>query len=49
MSKDVSKYAPEGTKFCEGKCLRGVLMTETGPVVVCDGCNRIVIDNRKKD
>jgi hypothetical protein len=45
---DISKYAPLGTKFCEGECLRKPIMTETGPVLVCDGCKRVVIDNREK-
>lgn len=46
--KDTSKYAPVGTTFCEGNCLRNVIMTDKGPIVVCDGCKRIVIDNRQK-
>jgi len=47
--EELDKYAPFGTKFCEGLCERKVIMTEDGPVIVCDGCDRIVIDNRKKD
>lgn len=39
-------YSQFGTKFCEGKCDRKVIMTKNGPVVICDGCMRIVIDNR---
>lgn len=45
---DLSKYAPVGTKDCEIKCDRNVLMTPEGPVVVCDACNRIVRNNRRK-
>jgi hypothetical protein len=53
--KDLSKrkprkieddFAPVGTKDCEMKCERNVIMTKQGPVIVCYGCNRIVIDNR---
>ena len=40
------KFAPVGTKPCEGKCDREVLLTPTGPIIVCYGCNRIVIDKR---
>jgi len=46
MNKELRKYAPVGTTFCEGECLRKVVMTKEGPVVVCDGCKRVVIDNR---
>lgn len=42
-------FAPEGLKECEMKCDRRVVMTETGPVVVCSGCMRIVMDNRKSE
>ncbi len=53
--KDLSKrkprkieddFAPVGTKDCEMKCERNVIMTKQGHVIVCYGCNRIVIDNR---
>lgn len=43
----LSKYTPVGVNFCQGKCDRKVIVTSTGPVITCDGCNRIVIDNRK--
>lgn len=46
--EDLNKYAPIGTKFCEGNCDRKVVITTDGPVIVCEGCERIVIDNRKK-
>ncbi len=39
-------FAPIGTKDCEMKCERGVIMTKEGPVIVCHGCKRIVMDNR---
>ncbi len=39
-------FAPVGTKECEMKCDRDVLMTKTGPVIICKGCMRIVMDNR---
>jgi len=42
------KYAPAGTKRCESKCDKEPIMTPKGPIIVCHGCKRIVIDNRKK-
>ena len=39
-------FAPVGTKECQMKCDRIVLKTKTGPVLVCNGCNRIVMDMR---
>lgn len=45
--EDIDKYAPEGTTFCEGMCDRKVIMCDNGPVIVCDGCGRVVMDNRK--
>lgn len=47
--EDISKYAPLGTAFCEGECLRKVIITDKGPVIVCDGCNRVVIDKRPQE
>lgn len=47
MDEILNKYAPVGTKDCEGQCDRNVLMTVNGPVIVCDGCDRIIMDNRK--
>lgn len=44
---DISEFAPVGTKECEGKCDRTVIMTKDGPVVACNACKRIVMDNRK--
>lgn len=41
-------FAPVGTKDCQGFCDREVLMTKDGPVIICHGCNRIVMDNRDK-
>lgn len=37
-------YNPVG--FCQMICERRVIMTSNGPVIVCEGCKRIVIDNR---
>ena len=47
-NKPIKDYAPEGTKSCLGLCLRKVVMTPEGPIVICEGCTRIVIDNREK-
>ena len=44
---ELSEYAPVGTAFCQGKCEREVIMTKNGPVVACNACKRIVMDNRK--
>ena len=44
----IDLFAPEGTKDCQMKCDRGVIMTESGPVIVCKGCMRVVMDNREK-
>jgi hypothetical protein len=41
-------FAPEGTKECEMKCERDVVVTKQGPVIVCHACKRIVMDNRDK-
>jgi hypothetical protein len=42
-------FAPFGTKDCEMKCERRVIMMSNGPVIVCEGCKRIVMDNRESD
>jgi hypothetical protein len=42
-------FAPVGTKDCEMKCERRVIMMSNGSVVVCEGCKRIVMDNRESD
>lgn len=44
--EDINSFAPVGTKECENKCSRRVIMTKKGPVIACDACKRIVIDNR---
>ncbi len=44
---DLSEYAPVMTKDCQGMCDRKAIRTPEGPVIVCDGCKRIVMDNRK--
>jgi hypothetical protein len=41
-------FAPVMTKDCQGVCDRQVVMTKEGPVIVCNGCMRIVMDNRDK-
>lgn len=46
--KDFNDFAPVMTKDCEGMCERDVVMTKEGPVVVCNACMRIVMDNRNK-
>jgi hypothetical protein len=40
-------FAPAGTKECEMKCQRDIIRTKNGPVIVCHGCKRIVMDNRE--
>jgi hypothetical protein len=40
-------FAPVGTKDCQMKCNRDIIMTKEGPVIVCHGCKRIVMDNRQ--
>lgn len=47
MSK-LDRYTPIGRKDCKGICDRKVVVTKDGPVVICDGCIRIVMDNRNK-
>lgn len=41
-------YSPVGTKSCKGICDRDVIVSERGPVVVCNACKRVVIDSRQK-
>ena len=43
MGKKI-KFAPVGTKFCEGKCDRQVIKTPEGVKIVCLGCKRIVME-----
>ncbi len=45
--ENLSDYAPIGQSFCEGKCDRKILQTKDGIIIICDGCKRIVIDNRE--
>jgi len=33
---------------CQMNCQRRVIVTKSGSVIVCDGCMRIVIDNRNR-
>ena len=41
---DLKKFAPVGTKFCEGKCDRQVIKTPESTKIVCFGCKRIVME-----
>jgi hypothetical protein len=41
-------YTPIGKKDCQSMCDREVVMTKEGPVIICHGCKRVVMDNRKK-
>lgn len=41
-------FSPVGVKDCEMKCDRDIIMTKDGPVIICKGCMRIVMDNRQK-
>lgn len=45
---NIEDFAPVSTKSCQMKCERDVVMTKEGPVIVCYGCNRVVMDNRKR-
>lgn len=45
--RSMPDFAPVGKKDCEGICNREVIMTKDGPVIICHGCMRIVMDNRK--
>jgi len=47
MSKDLEKFAPVGEKDCQGQCDRDVIITKQGPVIICNNCNRIVMDKRE--
>ena len=46
--KSLKDYAPQGTKSCEAKCNTEVKMTPDGPLVICHGCMRVIMDNRDK-
>jgi len=39
-------FSPVGTKDCQGVCDRQVVMTKESTVIVCNGCMRIIMDNR---
>ena len=41
-------FSPLGERDCQMKCDREVRMAIEGPVVVCHGCKRVVMDNRDK-
>ena len=40
-------FAPVGKKDCQSVCDREVIVTKDGPIIICNGCKRIVMDNRK--
>ncbi len=46
--EDFKDFSPPMSKDCQGVCDRQVVMTKDGPVIVCHGCMRIVMDNRNK-
>jgi hypothetical protein len=46
---DISEYTPVGKKDCQGICDRKILATNIGTIVICNGCYRIVMDNRIKN
>jgi hypothetical protein len=46
-SENLGNFAKQDEKECQMKCQRDIIMTSKGPVIICNGCNRIVIDNRK--
>lgn len=47
MNIDISKFAPVGTKFCEGRCERIPIRDREGTKVVCLACKRIVMEIKK--
>lgn len=46
--KNLNDYTPVGKKDCESICDREVVVTKDGPVIICNGCMRIVMYNRGK-
>lgn len=40
-------YKPIDSGECQMKCDRKVLMAKEGPIIVCDGCKRIIINKNK--
>lgn len=48
VRKSLNEFSPVGTKDCEMKCDREVFMTKDGPVIICNGCKRVVMDNRNE-
>jgi ribosomal protein S27E len=45
---NLDEFAPFGTKDCQNKCEREVVMSRAGVVIICKACKRIVMDNRNK-
>lgn len=48
LKLNLDEFAPQGKKDCQMMCNREVVMTKEGPIILCHGCKRIVMDNRKK-
>ena len=44
---DITKFAPFGTTYCQGKCDREHIKTKDGVKIVCFGCKRIVMEIKK--
>jgi hypothetical protein len=49
MNEDLERFAPIGEKDCEGSCERDIVTTKTGVVIVCNKCDRIVMDKRESE
>lgn len=49
MDINIKEYTPIGKKDCQGVCDREVIVTKDGPIVVCHGCKRIVMDKNKSN
>lgn len=43
---DLKDFLPIEKGDCKRQCERQVIKTKTGPIVVCFGCKRIIMDNR---
>ncbi len=47
-NKELKEYDSSPDKECEGRCDRKIIRTDNGPVIVCNSCKRVVMDNRIK-
>jgi hypothetical protein len=43
--KDIRKYSPVGKKDCQGMCDREIIIKKSGLIIVCHGCERVVMNN----